>query len=365
MLQRLLKLIKKELQVLLGSNSSRMMLIMPVVFQTLLFPFAGTMEVRNTTIVVFNQDSGQASREFLQRLEQTQAFANVVMVHEESRLRDAIDNQRALLALRIGPGFSKDIKAGNIASVQIVIDGRRSNSGQIASGYINEILGNYADELSTGTKRPSPVVRNLYNPNLDFKWLVLPSLVVILTTVGCLTVTAMSVAREREEGTFDQILVSPLTPVWIMIGKAIPGILVAIAQGSFVALIARWIFGVPFTGSVTLLIFGMACYGLALSGIGLFISSLCSTQQQAFLGVFAFMAPSVILSGYVTPVENMPSIFRWISHVDPLFYMILVVKGLFLKDFGFYDVWQNIWPMLTMSVFTLSAALYMFRRHVA
>ncbi|MFB0954733.1 MAG: ABC transporter permease, partial [Aeromonadaceae bacterium] len=209
------------------------------------------------------------------------------------------------------------------------------------------------------------VTRQLYNPNLEFKWHVLPSLVAIITTIGCLIVTALSVAREREEGTFDQLLVSPLTPLYIMAGKALPGMLVAFLQGSFIALAARFIYGVPFTGSLPMLVLGMLSYGLALSGIGLFISSLCTTQQQAFLGVFCFMVPAVILSGYVSPVENMPPLFQLIAQINPLTYFILILKGVFLKGFGLAQCWHYLWPLLLFAFCTLSSALQLFRRHIA
>jgi ABC-2 type transport system permease protein len=207
-------------------------------------------------------------------------------------------------------------------------------------------------------------VRHIYNPNLNFKWHILPSLVAIITTLGCLIVTALSVAREREEGTFDQLLVSPLTPAYIMAGKAVPGVLVAVVQGSFIAIVANLIYGVPFTGSVAVLMTGMVCYGLALAGVGLFISSLCSTQQQAFLGVFSFMVPAVVLSGYIAPIENMPVVLQWIAQIDPLSYFIRILKGVFLKGFGFADAWPHLWPLLLIALCTLSAALRMFRRHI-
>lgn len=187
----------------------------------------------------------------------------------------------------------------------------------------------------------------------------------IITTIGCLIVTALSVAREREEGTFDQLLVSPLTAGWIMAGKAVPGILVAVGQGTIVALAARFLYQVPFGGSTTLLMAGMVCYGLALAGIGLFVSSLCSTQQQAFLGVFSFMVPAVILSGYVSPIENMPLLFQWLAAVDPLSHFILLLKGVFLKDLGWSAALPLLWPLLAIAGVTLSLALAMFRRHIA
>ena len=364
MLKRLLRLIVKEFQVTLGDKRARAMLIMPVILQTLIFPFAATLEVKHSTLAIYNQDGGQASVELIQRLSHTAAFSRIQMVHDDGALQETIDRQQALLAIRFPMDFSRNLTAGRMAPLQVLLDGRRSNSGQIAAGYASQVFQAYAAER--GAKATSTLsVRNLYNPNLDYKWHILPSLVAIITTIGCLFVTALSVAREREEGTFDQLLVSPLTPAYIMAGKAVPGVTIAVVQGSFIAVAAAWGYGLPFSGSVPLLLTGLVFYGLALAGVGLFISSVSENQQQAFLGVFAFMAPAVMLSGYVAPIENMPRFFQWVAICDPLSYCIPIMKGCFLKDFGFRDAWHLLWPLLAIAIVTLSAALRLFRRHIA
>ncbi|MNS63643.1 Inner membrane transport permease YbhR [compost metagenome] len=314
------------------------------------------------TLAIYDQDGGAQSRELIERLTHMPAFTTVMPVAGEAGMTDAITGQQALIGLIIPQDFSRRLARGDTAKVQLIIDGRRSNGGQVAAGYINQVIARWQSE---GKGLPTLTVRHLYNPNIEFSWHILPSLVAIITTIGCLIVTALSVAREREEGTFDQLLVSPLTPGWIMAGKAVPGILVAVGQGAIVALAARFLYQVPFGGSTTLLMAGMVCYGLALAGIGLFVSSLCSTQQQAFLGVFSFMVPAVILSGYVSPIENMPLLFQWLAAVDPLSHFILLLKGVFLKDLGWSAAWPLLWPLLAIAGVTLSLALAMFRRHIA
>ncbi|MEZ6954547.1 MULTISPECIES: ABC transporter permease [unclassified Aeromonas] len=362
MLIRLWWLIRKELQALMGNTQGRFLLIMPVLLQTALFPFAATLEVTGNTLAIYDQDGGAQSRELIERLTHMPAFTTVVPVAGEAGMTEAITGQQALIGLIIPQDFSRRLARGEQARLQLIIDGRRSNGGQVAAGYINEVIARWQNE---GKGQPELAVRHLYNPNIEFSWHILPSLVAIITTVGCLIVTALSVAREREEGTFDQLLVSPLTAGWIMAGKAVPGILVAVGQGTIVALAARFLYQVPFGGSTTLLMAGMVCYGLALAGIGLFVSSLCSTQQQAFLGVFSFMVPAVILSGYVSPIENMPQLFQWLAAVDPLSHFILLLKGVFLKDLGWSAAWPLLWPLLAIAGVTLSLALAMFRRHIA
>ncbi|WP_338889777.1 ABC transporter permease [Aeromonas rivipollensis] len=362
MLIRLWWLIRKELQALMGNTQGRFLLIMPVLLQTALFPFAATLEVTGNTLAIYDQDGGAQSRELIERLTHMPAFTTVMPVAGEAGMTDAITGQQALIGLIIPQDFSRRLARGEQAKLQLIIDGRRSNGGQVAAGYINQVIARWQSE---GKGLPTLTVRHLYNPNIEFSWHILPSLVAIITTIGCLIVTALSVAREREEGTFDQLLVSPLTAVWIMAGKAVPGILVAVGQGTIVALAARFLYQVPFGGSTTLLMAGMVCYGLALAGIGLFVSSLCSTQQQAFLGVFSFMVPAVILSGYVSPIENMPLLFQWLAVIDPLSHFILLLKGVFLKDLGWSAAWPLLWPLLAIAGVTLSLALAMFRRHIA
>ena len=362
MLHALFTLVRKELQALLSTPTGRRMLFVPVVLQLVLFPFAATLEVKNSTLAVFNQDGGAASIELLQRLAAARAFPKLILLHDEAEVRRVIDREQAMLVIRIPSDFSRRLSQREPVAVEAIIDGRRSNSAQIAFGYASSVIGAFGAERQGVPAPASLVVQNLYNPNLDYQWFVLPSLVAIITTVGCLMVTALSLAREREEGTFDQLLVSPLTPAYIMAGKALPGILVAMIQGSIVIAAAVFAYRVPFTGSLAVLYGAMVCYGFALAGCGLLISAFCSSQQQAFLGTFGFMSPAVILSGYMAPVENMPAALRAISAVDPLTHFILVVKGIFLKGYGFSQAFPDIWPLLAIGVVSMGLAYLVFRQ---
>jgi ABC-2 type transport system permease protein len=367
MAYRLLTLILKELQSLWRDRQGRLLLIMPVLLQVLVFPFACTLEVKNSTLAVFNQDGGAQSIELIERLSSTRAFPRVLVVHSDAALHALIDEQQALLAIRFPEDFSRRLASGETAPLQAVIDGRRSNSAQIAFSYAQSVISAYvAERLAARDQRPASTVavQNMYNPNLEYRWFVLPSLVAIITTIGALIVTALSVAREREEGTFEQLLVSPLTPGMIMVGKAVPAMIVSTCQASVIAAAAVFIYHVPFTGSLLLFYLAIFCYGLSLVGFGLMISSVCSTQQQAFLGVFSFTVPAVVLSGYMAPVENMPTPLRWISFIDPLRHFIVIVKGLFLKDFSWDMVWPSLWPLLLIASLTLSVSYAMFRRRV-
>ena len=364
---RILTLVIKELQALLRDRQGRVLLVAPVIIQLAVFSTAATLEVKHNTLAVFNEDAGAESVELLQRFARAKAFTEVLYVHNEAELRRVIDEQDALLVLRFGPDFSRSVAAGRPASIQAILDGRRSNSGQIALGYIRQILQGYLDERAKSAHKISLSelnVRHWFNPNLDYVRHIIPSLVAIITTISTLVVTALSVAREREQGTFDQLLVSPLTPGMIIVGKTIPALIVAGFQATIIVLAGVFVFRIPFQGFPPFLYGAMFFYILAVAGFGLLISSICSTQQQAFLGAFSFMMPGVLLSGFPSPVENMPLWLQWIDWFNPLRHFIVLVKGVFLKDAGPAVLFQSLWPLLVIAAMTMAAANWMFRRRI-
>jgi ABC-2 type transport system permease protein len=366
-MHRIRTLILKELQTLLRDRQGRMLLIAPVLLQLAIFPLASTLEVKNNTLAVFNEDAGRESAELIQRLGHSPAFTRLLYLHSEGALREVIDRQQALLVLRFPPEFSRALAEGRGISVQAILDGRRSNGAQIALGYISRVLQSYLDDRNAvrGRIRSSELtVRHWFNPNLDYVRHIIPCLVAIITTISTLVVTSLSVAREREQGTFDQLLVSPLTPGMIMIGKTVPALLVATFQASIILSAGVFIYGIPFRGALPLLYGSMFFYILALAGIGLLISSICSTQQQAFLGVFSFMMPAVLLSGFPSPVENMPLWLQYVDWFNPLRHFIVIVKQVFLKDIAATALLQTLWPLLVIAALTLAAADWMFRRRL-
>lgn len=366
MVHRLRALIIKEILALVRDPRSRVILIGPPLLQLFVFSFAATLEVKNNSLAIWNEDNGEQGIELVQRFSQMGAFEELHYVHDRAAFDAAIDNQHALLAVHFPQDFSRSLDNGLSAPLQIVIDGRRSNSGQIAMGYIMEVVETFQAQLrGIPAPRSELVVRHWFNPNLHYMWFVVPSLVAILTTIITMIVTALSLSRERELGTFDQLMVSPLTPAYILAGKAIPAFFVAMAEASLIVLVGVLLFGVPFHGSLALLYLTMAAYILSLVGIGLFISALAATQQQAILGVFTFVLPAVLLSGFASPVDNMP---QWLAHatvINPLTHFLKISKGLFLKDLPPAMVWDSTWPMLLIAVFTMAAANWLFRHKFA
>jgi len=362
---RIHSLVIKEFQSLLSTKSGRMLLVMPVIIQTALFPFAATLEVKNASLAVFNEDRGRASVEMMQRFAASGAFTKIVPVWSQGEIEGAIGTRDALLAVHIPADFSRRIASGEASPVQVVLDGRRSNSSQIAFSYLQSVLEVYLKDraASAGRMLPSEIVaRNWFVPNLEYTHFILPSLVAIITTIGTLIVTALSVSREREQGTFEQLMVSPLTPEMIMVGKAVPAIVVGFFQATLILIAAVCIYHIPFRGHLVLLYVAMFFYSLALVGVGLFISSVSKTQQQAFLGAFVFMVPAILLSGYTAPVENMPLWLQHLTWFNPVRHFVEIVKGVFLKDASAGRVFSLIVPLLVIGVTNLSLAALMFRR---
>ena len=367
-LSRIHALVRKEFQSLLSTKSGRLLLVVPVVLQTALFPFAATLEVKNASLAVFNEDRGRASVEMMQRFAASGAFTHIVPVWSADELEQAIGTREALLAVHIPADFSRRIAMGETSPVQVILDGRRSNSSQIAFNYLQSVLDGYLSDRAAAVGRvmPSEIdARNWFVPNLEYPNFILPSLVAIITTIGSLIVTALSVAREREQGTFEQLLVSPLSPEMIMIGKAVPAVAVGFFQATLILIAAVFIYHVPFRGNLALLYGGMFFYALALVGVGLFISSVSKTQQQAFLGAFVFMVPAILLSGYTAPVENMPLWLQHLTWINPVRHFVEVVKGVFLKDASFARVLTLMVPLVVIGFATLSLAAVMFRRKAA
>jgi ABC-2 type transport system permease protein len=364
MVRRILSLIIKELRTLMRDRQGRILLVGPVLLQVIIFPLAATLEVKNNTLAILNEDGGAASIELTHRLSQAQSFTRVIHLASEIELRKVIENQDALLALRFPPEFSRQIVSGRPAPVQAILDGRRSNSAQIALGYIRRIFTGYEQETGGRIEDSGPgmIVRHWFNPNLVYTRHIIPSLVAIITTISTLVVTALSVAREREHGTLDQLLVSPLTPGMIMIGKAVPALIVATAQATVVVTAGIIIYRIPFEGSVLLLYGGVFLFIVSLVGLGLLLSSICATQQQAFLAVFSFVMPAILLSGFPSPVENMPLWLQYIDWFNPLRHLIVIVKGTFVKDASFAALWPSIYPLPIIGALTMAAANWIFRR---
>jgi ABC-2 type transport system permease protein len=368
MWQRIRSLIVKELLAVLRDPRGRYILIVPPIIQMLVFSVAATQEVKNVRVAILNEDYGTAGRDLIARFEGSTNFAQVRYLRGEAEIAPAIDSRSVLMVVHVGPDFSRRLEGGMPADVQLILDGRRSNAAQIVAGYASAIMEGFDRELASARRTPPPpsvvAARVWFNPNLETIWNTVPALVAVLTTLMGLVVTALSVARERELGTFEQLLVSPLDPHEIVIGKTVPSLLIGLAEGTGMILVGVFIFHVPFQGSVLLLYLAMTVYLAAVIGVGLFISSLAMTQQQGILGAFVFMVPAILLSGFATPIENMPEWLQTLTLANPLRYYMTIMKGLFLKGMPTGMVLQLLWPLGVIASVTLTGATWLFRHRV-
>ena len=365
---RLRALIVKELLAVVRDPRGRMILIVPPVIQLLVFAFAATMDVKRVDAAVVNQDAGHWGAELVQRVRASPSFRSVESAVSIGEAERGLVEQDVIAVVHIGPTFSRDIERGEPARVQLLLDGRKSNAAQIVAGYITQVVAGLAADAGgpgSGRMAGEPValtVRNWFNPNLNDQWYMVPSLVAVISLLMGLIVTALSIARERELGTFDQLMVSPLRTHEMLIGKVIPPMLICLCHITLYVATAVFIFGIPFRGNIFLL-YGSALFFLfAVVGVGLFISAASATQQQAILGAFAVMVPAMILSGFTTPIENMPAWLQPVTLVNPIRYFLVVVKGVFLKDLPFEEVAANTWPLFIIGLVSTTAAAWLFRR---
>lgn len=365
---RIFALVRKEFLALLRDKKSRTVLIGPPLIQLLVFGYAATFNLSHIPYGVYNQDNGSASRQFLGRFTGSSAFRQVATLRSDRQIAPLINNKVALLVLHIGPHFTRDLLLHRPAHVQVIIDGRNSNSATLALTYVNSIILAFNQHWAAthGWQAPPAqlAVRAWFNPNLRSRWFIVPGIVALLTLVVTLLVTGLSVAREREMGTFDQLLVTPMRPGEILVGKALPGFVIGGLEGSMIAVVAVLWFHVPFTGSVAALALGLFFFLLSAIGVGLMISSLAVTQQQGVLGVFLFLVPAIILSGFATPIANMPRAVQILTYINPMRYFLIIVRGIFLEGDGMAALWPQYWPLVLIGLVSMVTATWLFRHRM-
>ncbi len=365
MLARILALVLKELATLWQDRKTRSVLLVPPLVQVLIFANAATFDVTDVPLAVWNQDQGAQGAELVRRFANSPAFRIVAVPDNQADAARLIDGKDAAAVLRIPERFSADLLARRAAQAQLLIDARRSNTALLINGYAQTIAGRFALDMDPGQALPLSVqTRDWFNPTLDPQWFILPGLVAVLSLMMSMLVAALSLARERELGTFEQLLATPLRPPEILIGKAVPAMIVGVVEANVVIVASILLFHVPFVGSLWLLQASLLVYMLAGAGVGLAISAVTQTQQQAMLGVFMYASPAVILSGFASPIENMPQVVEWLSRLDPVRYMLVISRGIFLQDMPLSVAIHAIWPMAVIGLATMAIAWSAVRRAV-
>jgi ABC-2 type transport system permease protein len=367
-LLRILALTRKELLAVLKDKRSRMSLLIPPLVQALIFGYAATYDLNHVAYAVLDQDHSAASRELLAGLDGSGVFERVADLQRASDVSSFIDARRALLIVQIGQQFERHLLSGQSAEVQIIADGRNSNTAGTAVGYVTSIVEQFnANWDRDHGAAPPPVrivARSWYNPNLETRWFMIPGMIGTLTLLQTLMLTAMSVAREREQGTFDQLLVTPFRPFEITAGKALPSMAVGMIQASGVLLVAQLWFRIPFVGSYLTLFWGLLLFLLAAVGIGLLVSSVAATMQQAMLYSMLLIMPFSLLSGLTTPLSSMPLAVQYLTVINPLRYAIDITRRVYLEGAGLDLLLADLWPLALLAALTLTAASWMFSHRV-
>jgi ABC-2 type transport system permease protein len=365
---RILALARKELLAVLKDPRARFSLFIPPVLQSLIFGYAATYDLNHVPYAVLNQDRGAASYQLLSDLDGSHVFNRVGDLVRASDTRAFIDDKRALVVLQIPQDFERNLHSGKGAQVQLIADGRNSNTAGVASAYVGAIVDQFSQDWLASHGQTGPpvqmVARAWYNPQLETRWNMIPGMIGTLTLLQTMLLTSMSVAREREQGTFDQLLVTPFRPSEIMIGKALPSVFVGFCQATGVLLVAQLWFRIPFAGSLITLYTGLIFFLLAAIGIGLLISSFSATQQQSMLWGILLIMPFSLLSGLTTPVANMPLPLQYFTAINPLRYAIDITQKVYLEGAGLDRLAGDLIPLTLISAVTLTAGAWMFRHRL-
>jgi ABC-2 type transport system permease protein len=354
--------------VIVNDPANRIVLLAPLLIESLLFGYAATYDLKHATYAVLDQSRSRASTELIARLDSSGVFNRTATLSNETDIAPIINAQKALVVIHIGPRFEPMLYEGQAAAIQVIVDSRNSATAANAAAYLGGVVGQFNEawrERHGGTKPPLTIeTRAWFNPTLNTRWNFLPALVAVLSMMQTMLLTALSVAREREQGTFDQLLVTPYTPAEILVGKAVPSILVGFIQSTLILLISILWFRIPMVGSPFTLYSGLLMFTVASVGIGLSISALSKNMHEAMLYTTLLLTPLILLSGLTTPVADMPEAMKWINAVNPFRYAIDLVRRVYLEGVGLASVMGDIIALLIISAVTLPLAGWMFRNRL-
>jgi ABC-2 type transport system permease protein len=368
-------LIKEFIQVLRDARMKAIVFLMPTI-QLLIFSYAVTTDVRHIATAVYDLDNTVASRDFISRFEKSGYFDIAEYVANDARTRELLDRGDVRAVLRLDKGFEEELRAGRPAPVQMLLDGTDSNTAGIVLSYSNKIVQQFAQEVMEGrlkrqqgrVRPPGRVelqTRAWFNENLESRNFYVPGVIAIIVTLATLLLTSMAVVREKEIGTIEQIMVTPITPLEFILGKTVPFALISFADVIVVTLIGVFWFEVPIRGNLGLLFLGTALHLLTILGIGLLISTVSRTQQQAMLTTFFFFMPAILLSGFLFPIANMPRVVQWLTYLNPMRYFLVILRGVFLKGVGMGILWPQMVALALIGVGTLALTSKRFHKTLA
>jgi ABC-2 type transport system permease protein len=373
MFDRLHVMLVKEFLELRRDRWAMFRLIVPLLIQVLVFGYAATFTVNHVATVVLDLDHSQASRSLVSHFAATGRFDIVDIAQTQHDVTHAIDTGRAVVALVIHAGFAQRLANGRTAPLQVSVDGTNSNTALIALGYVSLIVARFQAEAKqaawparTGAASPGAVVplqeRPWFNDGLDDRWFFIPGVIGTLTLIQVVSLTALAVVREREVGTLEQIMVSPIRPYEFILGKTLPFFLIGLGDVALVTVFGVLWFDIPFVGSPLVMLFGSSLFLLAALGLGLLLSTLARTQQQAFALNFFLVNPFFILSGFAFPIAAMPAFLQWFTLINPLRYFLVVIRAVFLKGVGIEVLWGPLAAMGALAAAMLALSVLRFRK---
>jgi ABC-2 type transport system permease protein len=374
MFGRIITLVIKEFLELRRDKWARFRLVVPPLIQMIIFGYAATFEVFGVSTAVLDFDHSQESRELISRFTYSGRFHIVKVAQAEPEINAAIDSGDAVVAIVIHPEFARLLRKGQSAPVQVVVDGTNSNTALISLGYVGEIAAQFSQDYATdlaqrlhGAQGPpaAQVVleqRPWYNKDFNSRWFFVPGIIAMVILTMLVNLLSFAVVREREVGTLEQIMVTPIRPLEFILGKSIPFFLVGMALVALIVAVGTLWFRIPFVGNPLVLLLGTSLYLLSILGVGLLISTLCQTQQQAFATNFFVVNPMVTLSGFATPISSMPDVLQWLTCVDPVRYYLIIIRGTFVKGVGLAELWPQMAALAILGTGLLAASILRFRK---
>ena len=374
MFGRLKQMLIKEFIQVFRDKRTRFILIGPPIIQMMVFGYAANYEIRHVPTVVLDLDHSQESRELVSRFTSSPYFDVQRQLTDSRQLGDLIERGDATVGLEIDAGFAQKLRSGQTAPLQVIVDATNSNTALIASGYISQIAQGFAAQYQRDRiNRIAPQLievmpqvelapRPWYNPDLSSRWFFVPGIIGSLTLVLVITLTAFAVVREREIGTLEQMMVTPIRPAEFILGKTLPFFLIGIFDVTLIAVVGSLWFQVPFRGHVSVLALGAVLFILCMLGVGLLISTISATQQQAMVTSFFFIMPAITFSGFGFPISTMPHWMQLFSYVIPLRYFLIVIRGTYLKGVGMDILWPQMAAMAGLGVALLTVSILRFHK---
>lgn len=376
MRERIRHMLRKEFIQVFRDPRMRLVIFGVPIIQCLIFGYAVTLDVRNTRIVVMDFDQTPASRELMAGFSGSQYFRVVLRTHDDAKARRLIDAADAGAILRVNAGYAGELAAGRSAQVQLLVDGSDSNTARLVLGYSRQIIAAHAHTVlatqlaqTTGRAilREGLDVRSRawFNENLESRNYFVPGIMAVLVMLITLMLTSMAIVREKEAGTMEQLMVTPIRPVEFILGKCAPFVVIGFVDILLVTAVGVLWFGIPIRGSFLVLLGGMSLFLMSTLGIGLFISTVSATQQQAMMTTFFFFFPAMLLSGFIYPVANMPAPVQWVTVVNPLRHVLVIIRGIFLKGVGGDILWPQMLALFLIGFAVLGFAVTRFRKTLA